>query len=290
MFMYNHSVQMTLIKDLYQYGKKCLASNSVPSPDLDAAILLNKVTGYELTDIYRDPEIDIPQDLVKQYSELLERRKSHEPVAYILGHKEFYSRMFIVNGDVLIPRPETELLVDEVIKRAKSMISPVILDIGTGSGCIAVTLKAELDDSVCIASDISACALDVAGKNAYLNNVNLEFVCGDFLNAFKNKSIDIIVSNPPYVSEKDYTDLEKNVRDFEPRNALVSETDGMFAIRQIVFYSKYVIKNGGWLLIEIGCDQSERVIELFKSNGFINIQSVKDITGIDRVIKAQWTN
>ena len=290
MFMYNHFVQMMLIKDLYQYGKKYLASNSVPSPDLDAALLLNKATGYELTDIYSDPETDISEKQAKYYGELLERRMSHEPVAYILGQKEFYSRVFRVNSDVLIPRPETELLVEQVINLAVNMNSPVILDIGTGSGCIAVTLKAELQDSICIASDISACALDIARKNAFMNDVSLEFVCGDFLNPFKNNSVDIIVSNPPYVSEYDYRNLDENVRKFEPKTALVSEDDGMFAIRQIVFYSKYVIKNGGWLLIEIGYEQSERVIELIKRNGFINIQSVKDITGIDRVIKAQWIN
>lgn len=290
MFMYNFSVQMMLIKNLYQYGKKCLASNSVHSPDLDAAVLLNKVTGYELIDICRDPEIDIPHDLVEKYNELLRRRISHEPVAYILGQKEFYSRMFIVNSDVLIPRPETELLVDQVITHARDMTSPVILDLGTGSGCIAITLKAELEDALCIASDCSASALEVARKNADINKVKLEFVYGDLLNGFKNNSFDIIVSNPPYVSERDYANLNENIRGFEPREALVSREDGLFAIRQIVFHSKYVIKNGGWVLIEIGYDQSDIVKELFKCNGFINIESVKDISGIHRVIKSQWIN
>lgn len=281
---------MMLIKDLYQYGKKCLASNSIPSPDLDAAILLNKVTGYGLIDIYRDPEIDIPHNLVKKYNELLKRRVSREPVAYIVGQKEFYSRMFIVNSDVLIPRTESELLVEQVITHARKMSSPVILDLGTGSGCIAVTLKAELEDVVCIASDSSVNALKVARKNARTNNVKLEFVCCDLLNGFKNNSFDVIVSNPPYVSEADYAILDENVRDFEPREALVSRDKGLFAIRQIVFYSRYVIKNGGWLMVETGYDQSDKVKEFFKCNGFNNIESVKDIAGIDRVIKAQWTN
>jgi release factor glutamine methyltransferase len=120
--------------------------------------------------------------------------------------------------------------------------------------------------------------------------VHIELVNGDLLGIFKNNSIDIIVSNPPYVSEKDFTKLEKNVKNFEPRQALVSEDEGLYTIKQIVCNSKNILKKGGWLLIEIGYDQTEKVIGLFRHHGFKHIESIKDISGIDRVIKAQWIN
>ena len=290
MFMYNHPVHMMLIKDLYQYGMEFLTSNSVPTPGTDAAILLNKVTGLGLIDVYRDPETDIPQQMVEQYNELLERRVHHEPVAYILGHKEFYSRTFCVNSSVLIPRPETEMLVDEVKEIARNINSPVILDLGTGSGCIAITLKGELGDSSCFASDNSVAALGVAAHNAEAIGLEVCFICGDLLQGFKSSVFDIIVSNPPYISDEDYTKLEKNVKNFEPREALVSKDDGLYVIRNIVFHSRYVIKHGGWLVIEVGYNQSEAVRQLFESSGYKNIDIIKDLAGIERVIKAQWIN
>ncbi len=279
------------LKDLYQKAKEHMKRVSIENPSLETSILLSRVNAIDnLSDIYTHPEREVGQDKIAEFCGLLERRLGHEPVSYITGEKEFYSRPFTVSPDVLIPRPETELLVEETLRIVEKIKNPVILDVGTGSGCIAVTLACELGESVIYATDVSVDALRIAQLNAArhdcTNRINL--INGDLSEHFSNCVFDVVVSNPPYISESELTLLEPEVRDFEPHMALLAGEDGLQAIREIVTSGIRVLKDGGYCLLEVGADQAERVKALFEESGYRETSSFKDIANIERVVRAKW--
>lgn len=279
------------LKQLYISGKENLNNNSVDNPALESYLLLLSTNAIsDMAEIYTHPEKEMDAERVDEYFKLLERRANNEPTAYIMGEKEFYSRRFTVNPTVLIPRPETELLAEETIKISKSFDSPRVLDLGTGSGCIAVTIAAEHPGAKVFAADISAEALRTAGDNARMLHTGdkIKFVNADLLGPFKKDAFDIIVSNPPYISESEFEALEPGVREYEPTLSLLGGKDGLKIIRDIVSESPFILKDGGWCLLEIGAGQSERVIELFQSRGFRKIAALRDLSQTKRVIKAQW--
>ncbi|NIV42406.1 MAG: peptide chain release factor N(5)-glutamine methyltransferase [Candidatus Dadabacteria bacterium] len=278
------------IKELYNFGRKTLSDPYFKNPGLEASLLLHAATGVDKLAYYKDQDRFVSSSEIDKYKELLQRRLSNEPIAYILGKKEFYSREFIVDTDVIIPRPETEVLVEQAIKLAKEISHPYILDIGTGSGCIGVTIKAEVPNCVCIATDISAEALHKAKHNSKLNKANPLFIKGSLLECISNEKFDIVVSNPPYVKEEDFINLDKGVKNYEPIKALVADSDGFSVINRIIVGSKRVLKNNGWCILEVGYDQAEHVIEIFELNGYKQIEQFKDLSGIVRVVKAKWTN
>lgn len=279
------------LRELYQHGIENMKRHSIENPALETSVLLSKTRVISnIAEIYTFPEKEPDQDKVREFYSLLERRLKHEPIAYIVGEKEFYSRPFTVDRNVLIPRPETELLVEQALKAADGIPHPVILDIGTGSGCVAVTIACELGASEIYATDISPGALAVARKNAekHLSDKRIRFINGHLSDSFTKGVFDIVVSNPPYVSAADYRFLEPDVKEYEPRTSLIAGDDGLCFIRDIISGASYTLKNGGWCLLEAGAGQARRVKELFEEHGFGKISSVKDLADIERVIKAQW--
>lgn len=278
------------LRDLYLEGKNKIEEAGFETPGLEASALLSCALDIDSIEIYADPQREVSPERAEIYQNFLERRIDSEPNSYITGFKEFYSKRFEVNPSVLIPRPETELLVEKALNLIPKKGSFIIVDIGTGSGCIGVTLSALREDITVIATDTSSIALKTAKHNSFINKVSdkISFIKVDLLTCFKENSFDIVVSNPPYISVYDYTNLQKEITDFEPKIALVSGKDGLNHIRRVVSDSKTVLKPGGWCLLEVGIGQSNCVKGLFERVGFINISSTTDLNGVERVVKAQW--
>lgn len=278
------------LKQAYLYGVDKIKELGVENPGIESSLLLSNILGLNRSEIYIHPEREIDSEDVEMFKGILKRRKNREPIAYILGHCEFYSRGFVVSRGVLVPRPETELLVEEALRAASGLYSPRIIDVGTGSGCIAITICGEKRDSKVFATDISYDALRVARLNAKINGVerDIKFLCADFLGCFKRGFFDIVVSNPPYISDSDLALIDPDVRDFEPNRAISGGKDGLYCVRSIVKGSLIVLKNGGWCILEIGHDQEGRVIEIFRQTGFREISLTNDLSGVSRVIKARW--
>ena len=279
------------LKDLYQYGKENMKRHLIENPALETSILLSKSSAIkDISEIYAHPEKELDRVKVDVFNRLMERRIKNEPMAYITGEKEFYSRIFSVNRDVLIPRPETELLVEEALRTVDSIVNPAILDAGTGSGCIAVTLSCEKPGSRVAASDISRGALTIARANAlrHCPDKAISFVLGSLTDPFRSETFDLVVSNPPYIAEAEYALLPPDVRDYEPRSSLVGGDDGLFFIRMIVSGAGRALKNGGWCMLEIGAGHLSDVKRLFREARFSEISSTRDINCVVRVVRAQW--
>ncbi len=224
-----------------------------------------------------------------RYSELLERRFRGEPIQYITGEAEFYGLPFRVTPDVLIPRPETEHLVETVIELAAHFPQPRILDVGTGSGIIAVALAHTLTQARITATDLSGSALAVSHENAERNSVShlIRFLEGDLLTPVADERFEIIVSNPPYVPEIDRATLAVEVRDYEPALALFAGEDGLDVCRRLIPAACAALTPGGFLAMEIGYGQSQAIAGLLASSGFERINFVSDLQGIPRVACAR---
>lgn len=218
-----------------------------------------------------------------RFRELLQRRLQGEPVAYILGHREFYGLDFCVSPDVLIPRPDTETLVEAALQRIPVQAPSRVLDLGTGSGAIAIAIAFHRPHATVIAVDRSEASLAVARKNAgHLKIDNLQLIQSDWFSALPNTCHDIIVSNPPYIAENDFHLFQGDLR-FEPSSALASGPDGLSDIRRIVEQAPRHLETGGWLLLEHGYEQAEKVAELLQARGFAEIGHAADLAGIQRV-------
>jgi release factor glutamine methyltransferase len=229
------------------------------------------------------PECTIP------YRTVIERRRSGEPVQYITGETEFYGLTLHVNRDVLIPRPETEHAVEKVLELAREFSRPRIVDVGTGSGAIAVALAHHLFDARITAIDLSMATLDVALENAAHNAVadRIRFVGGDLLTPVADEQFEIVVSNPPYVAESDRTLLSVEVRDFEPSMALFAGTEGLAVYRRLVPQAWAALAPGGCLVLEMGYGQAEAVKLLLAEAGFRDAAFTNDLQGIPRVVSAR---
>lgn len=250
---------------------------------LDKQVWLGKITGFSRAQlISRDDYCLTPQQL-QEYQGGIVRLKSGEPLAYLLGTKEFYSREFKVTSATLIPRPETELLIDEVLQRVKR--AGAVLDLGTGSGCIAITVKLERPDLSVVAVDFSAEALAVAAENAQRHHVDVKFVLSDWFSGIGCKDrFDIIASNPPYI-EKDDHHLQN--LSHEPLTALTDFADGLACIQQIAARAPQYLDTDGWLLVEHGYDQGLAAREIFGQAGLQNIATIADYAGIERITLGQ---
>jgi len=245
---------------------------------LELDILLSKVTGRSRAEIIASPQMTLSNNQLERLKNDLRTLEAGTPFAYLVGKKEFFGIELEVSESVLVPRPETELLVEMVLTIAPK--NATLLDLGTGSGAIALAIAKERPDIKVSASDFSATALEIARKNARSLNLNLTFFHSNWYESLPRKKWDLLVSNPPYVSESDpHLDaLEK-----EPIEALVSGTDGLEAIRHIVRGSSCFLNPQGHLLIEHGFNQSEAVSRIFVANSFKNVVSAKDYSGIERV-------
>lgn len=257
------------------------------TPRLDVETLLQKVLGVDRLYILLNLERALSQEEEKEFNKLINQRLDNRPIAYIVGNREFMGLDFFVEEGVLIPRPDTEVLVEEVIKLAKENDAKNILDIGTGSGAITVSLAKYLENIKVTSVDISETALKIGQKNAIDNEVNdkITFVKSDlFENIDKEKKFDIIVSNPPYIKREVIDTLDKQVKDYEPYGALEGGIDGLDFYRAITKQSKDYLKEGGILAYEVGHDQSEDVSKLMEMDGYTNIYTIKDLQQIDRVV------
>lgn len=271
-----------------------LTDRKIETPRLDAEILLAHACGCRRIELYtRYDEVlgDQPRGVMR---ELVKRRAQHEPVAYLVGHREFFSLDFRVTSDVLIPRPDTETLVLELLDLAKSLDAPRILDIGTGTGCIAITAAVNLPTATVTAVDISAAALNVAAENAATHKVNdrVTFLESDLFAALgAESSFDMIASNPPYIAEEEWATLQPDVREHEPRHALLAGADGLSVFRPLIAQAVSYLVPGGHLLLEMDTAQADAVCGLLKAESQLqNVRTVNDLTGRPRVAVAERRN
>jgi release factor glutamine methyltransferase len=255
------------------------AAGSIPLRE--ARLLLQEALGVSHAELATHPERLLDAGQAARFGELVARRAAGEPVAYLLGQCEFYGLRFRVTPEVLIPRPETELLVD-VAREKLSGCAARILELGVGSGCIAVTLAKHLPQAAVTGVDVSPGALAVARANAAVHGVTLRLKNGDWFAGLGREQFDFIVSNPPYVAEGDPHLAQGDLR-FEPRGALASGPDGLGAIRRIVAEAPRHLNPGGWLFLEHGHDQAEAVGALLAAAGFAEIEHRRDLAGISRV-------
>ncbi|MGA3045778.1 MAG: peptide chain release factor N(5)-glutamine methyltransferase [Terracidiphilus sp.] len=253
----------------------------------DAELLLLQLLHQDRAWLMAHSSDDIGFDHWNRYYELLERRYNGEPIQYITGETEFYGLPFWVTPDVLIPRPETEHLVEKVIELAAQFKSPRIVDIGSGAGAIAVALAHKLVNVQFTAIDLSADALTIAQENAKRNSANIRFLEGDLLAPVADEQFEIIVSNPPYVPESDRPTLSVEVRDHEPALALFAGPDGLDIYRRLIPQAFAHLVPGGYLALEIGYGQSPAIETLLTDSGFQNIELIPDLQGIPRVASAQ---
>ncbi|MDO8462572.1 MAG: peptide chain release factor N(5)-glutamine methyltransferase [Deltaproteobacteria bacterium] len=266
------------ILSLLQWTTSFFEKKEIPNPRLDAELLLASVLGLKRIDLYTGHDKKIPEEKLAPFKELIQRRAQREPLQYILGETEFWGLKIQVDRSVLIPRPETELLVEEALKTS----SVNILDIGTGSGCISIALAKNLPQAKITATDISPEALTLARRNAKNNGVEaqIEFIKADL---FPEPSLyDLIVSNPPYIADSEWPTLQAEVRDYEPRGALIAGPTGIEVYQRIFKEASRYLKKPGTLLLEIGEGQRgplEKEIRTFSPPSFI-----KDYNGIDRIL------
>ena len=244
-------------------------------------------------DLALDPAFEFSADALNVWEELVTQLKTEIPIQYLLGNTEFFGLSFLVNENVLIPRPETEELVDWIIKEEKKIEGQKaikILDIGTGSGCIAISLAKNIPNSRVFAIDVSAKALEVARKNAEINSVSVTFLKKNILETDDLlEQFDIIVSNPPYVRNLEKVEIKKNVLDNEPHLALfVDDFDALIFYRKIALLATKNLKQGGQLFFEINQYLGKEMVALLHENGFESVSLRKDIYGNDRMTRAVW--
>ncbi len=255
----------------------------------DAGVLARAVLGWDPARWLLDRGAPPPAAFEPAFAAVVARRSTGEPLAYILGEREFYGRPFLVTPDVLIPRPETELVVDRALAaraRGARGSSPLLLDIGTGSGCLAITLALECVGARVIATDVSAAALEVAARNAARHGVvsRVELRHGPLTAGVAEASL--IVSNPPYVGEQDRAALPGEVRDHEPGVALFGGPDGLDVIRTLVPAAAHALRADGCLILEIGAGQWPAVRDIANASGFASVEAFEDLAGIPRVVVA----
>ena len=249
-------------------ASQILKNHNIHSHELDAQIILSNIMGVKRESLITNNEINISKKIMEKYDSAIKRRIKKEPVAYIIGKKEFWSEDFMVNHGTLIPRPETELLIYKIINFFKNK-KINILDIGTGSGCILLSILKELNFSRGIGIDISAKAIQMAKVNS--KNLNL-FYRSKFkvidLNKFNIGKYDLIVSNPPYIPSRDIKNLSKDITNYEPLTALNGGGDGLDLIKKVIYKSNHLLKREGLLALEIGHSQYQKVSYILRSNGY----------------------
>lgn len=266
------------IRALMQQGRERLIQGKIESASLEASLFLTHLTGYSRARLIAHDDEAVSDKLIEDYFSLIDKRLQGMPCAYILGYKDFWGLKLKVSSDTLIPRADTETLVEEALK-----LNPhKVLDLGTGSGAIILALKSEIEDLQAYACDFSSKALAIAAENARRLNLDIRFYQSFWFDGIPLQQFDVIVSNPPYIEEND-PHLKQNGLNFEPKTALVSGKDGLDDIRIIADKSRTYLKTGGYLLLEHGYNQGQAVREILDSNGFSEIKTIKDLGNNDRV-------
>lgn len=289
--------QWTVLK-VIQWTAAHFQKKELENPRLEAEVLLAHLLGIDRMGLYLNYDRPLTDEERQVYREMIQRRKGREPLAYIIGSKEFWSLRFEVNSECLIPRPETEHLVEEAVRIAQGLPSPPrVLEIGFGCGAVAIALAKELPGAEIVATDISAGALALAQANAAAHQVGggIRLILGDLFPVGEpqgepagEKAFGLICSNPPYIPTAEILQLAPEVRDFEPLTALDGGKDGLRFFRQIADGAPGFLMKDGWLLMEIGRGQDAAVTEILQERGFEQIDLIPDYAGITRVIEAQW--
>ena len=281
---------MLKINSLLSDGRKILAESRTKTPKLDSEVLLSSVLKKDLKEIIIDKKLSLNQPKINKFKELIQRRKYGEPIAYILKKKEFWKYNFYVDCNVLIPRPDTEVIVEETLKILNNNKKYFVLDVGTGSGCIIISLANERPNLMGTAIDISKKALKVAKINAKMHQLlnRIKFYNSSVDNFFKGK-YDLIVSNPPYIRNLELKYLDRDIIGFEPLVSLSGGLDGSFVLNKVIKKSSSLLKIGGKLVLEIGFDQKYKVMSLLKKKEFYINKIVKDYANNERCIIATKT-
>jgi release factor glutamine methyltransferase len=277
------------ISDLLREASQILRDAGVPEARREAGSLLSHVIGKDRTFLISHAEDCVGNENLARFQKAVMRRAGGEPLQYITAVQDFYGRAFRVTPDVLIPRPETELLVEAALEIISRESAPLICDVGTGSGCIAVTLLCERTDARAVAVDVSEAALAIAADNARRHGVSdrITFKISDCFDAVDSVPFDLVVSNPPYVSANPLAGLQREVRDHEPLVALSPGGDGLGVIRRLLGDAPAFLKNNGYLMMEIGFDQGERVQQLIDDKQWRLHEMRPDLQGIPRIVLLQ---
>ena len=273
------------IQTLLNKANKILVGSSSKSPKLDSEILLSETINTNRQYLILNSNEELIKENIKSFNDLLKRRKRGEPIAYLVKKKEFWKQNFYINKNVLIPRPDTELLVEETLKLFNVNSKLNILDIGTGSGCILLSILKERRNFFGTGIDISKKAINVARFNAKMHQLSnrVKFYNSD-VDKFLIGKYDLILSNPPYIKQKDLKYLEIDVRDFEPKLALDGGKDGFSEITKVISKTSMLLKRNGKFILEIGFDQKNRILNILKQNNFFVNKVIKDYGKNDRCI------
>jgi release factor glutamine methyltransferase len=273
---------------LINWTKDFFARKGIEQPRLEAEILLASVLGWERIQLYARFGDAVPADRLAAFREVVKRRGSREPAQYILGHTEFCGLAFKCDRRALIPRPESEIIIEQTILLAGELPEPVIVDVGTGSGNLAVTAAVQLPQAHVVACDVSGDALSLAHENAEHHQVldRVAFHCGDFEQVLAGVAgrVDVAMANPPYVTDADFASLAPELREHEPRIALVSGPEGTEVVTRLLDYAPTLLKPGGHLIMELGAGQSPRVKAMLAERPALGlVRFEKDFQGVERV-------
>ena len=272
--------------DLINWAESYFKEKGFENPRSEIEWLLRAVLKCNRMDVYLRFEEPLSQSQLATLRSWVKRRLDREPLQYITGFCDFYGREFSVNEHVLIPRPETERLIDTALEKVKGLDSPSILDIGAGSGCIATTLGLEIPGSTILGIDVSEDAIGIANKNKEkLEAENVSFQKMNILEQRPEGEFDVLVSNPPYIPKGEMDGLMKDVKDFEPTVALTDQKDGLIFYKRFAEVGKEVVKSSGWIILEVGLeDHPSAVKNIFSESGFPDTELIKDYNGDDRVL------
>jgi release factor glutamine methyltransferase len=279
------------LRDVINHGSSVLQKNRIKSAKLDSEILISKVLGKKRETIFLNPEVYINKFSIDYFKSMIDERSKGKPIAYLIGKKDFWNYQFKINKNVLIPRPDTELLIEHALKLTKHKKGLRLLDIGVGSGCILLSILKEKKDFFGTGIDISKNALELCKINAFslgLHN-RVKFFKTNVDN-FNYGKYDLIVSNPPYISQIDLKNLDKEVVDFEPKLSLDGGLDGLSIIKKVINKASKLIKINGKLILEIGFDQKYKIKKILSNNGFYINKVLKDYAKNDRCIISTKNN
>jgi len=284
-----NSQKIWRVLDLIKWGEKYFSDNNFENPRKEIELLLQDILECSRVDLYLRFEEPLEKIQLVKLREWVQRRKNREPIQYITGKAGFYNLIFNVTSDVLIPRPESEKLIDVLIETIGKNKNISILDIGTGSGCLALALGQELPNAKITGIDNSTKAIEIAQLNAKTLKIeNVNFLQIDL---FENKiegKYDVVISNPPYIPQKEIESLMPEVKNFEPHSALTDSANGLTFYHKILEISQTLLNLNGWLFLEVGLgEHPKKAMQLFSNEKFKNVELIKDYNGDDRVLRAQ---
>ena len=274
------------IIDLINWAEVYFRQKNFKNPRIEIELIIRFVLNIKRIDIYLNFDRPLIQKELELIKKSIKRRLKREPIQYITNSSEFYGIEYFVNNRVLIPRPETETLIELALKKLRRVKNPKILDIGTGSGCIAITMAMQNVDCDVIGIDISDNAIKVANKNKDKHNLNnVKFFNMNILNHIPDERFDLIISNPPYISENEFSNIMEDVRDYEPKIALTDYSDGLIFYRRFSKIAKHIIKEQGRMILEVGLGSHPRKAkDIFINQGFSNAKLLKDFNGDYRIL------